>query len=89
MPEKITLQSFFADVVIPQAAQAKQWKTDQFKAACTDACEFLTSGQMDATVFTDIMVKLSNTSALRQDMEKAGIIPTKSGDNWLSKLTKD
>lgn len=89
MADKITFNSFFSDVVVPAAESAKQWKTAQFESCMADLCEFFASGQMDKAAFIQCAVKLSNTSALRQDLEKAGIIPSKTGDNWLSKLAKE
>lgn len=89
MADKTTFKSFFADVVIPAAEAAKQWKTEQYKASISDAVDLFTAGQMDKEVFLDVAVKLSNTSALRQDLEKAGVIPAKTASNWLSELTKD
>ena len=89
MADKTTFKSFFADVVIPAAEAAKQWKTEQYKASISDAVDLFTAGQMDKAVFLEIAVKLSNTSALRQDLEKAGVIPAKTASNWLSALTKE
>ena len=86
MSQEITFNSFFADVVVPLAEKSKTWKTGQFKQAMDDLCEFFTAGQVTKAVFLEIAVKLSNTSALRQDMEKAGLIPSKTASNWLSAL---
>ena len=80
------MESFFQDIVIPVAESAKQWKTAQMESALEAALDLLESGELSRSEFVRVVKKLSNISALRQDFEKAGIIPAKQGSNWLAKL---